>query len=66
MVGRGVATVSRIVYDVSEVLVDELWTESVSTFMPGNQDEFKANVLDMDEFWQFPCCLAALDDCHIQ
>ena len=60
-----VGTISRIVHDVSEVLVDELWTESVSTYMPDNQDEFKAKVLDMDEFWQFLCCWAALDGCHI-
>ena len=65
MVGRGVATVYNIVHEVSEVLVDELWTESVTTFMPATQDEFKANILDMDEFWQFPCYWSAIDGCHI-
>ena len=65
MVGRGVSTVSSIVHEVSEVLVDHLWSESVSSHMPSSQEEFKKKILDMEEFWQFPCCWAAIDGCHI-
>lgn len=33
--------------------------------MPQTEEEFKQTVLDMQEFWQFPCCWAAIDGCHI-
>ena len=47
------------------VAVDHLWSECVSSHMPKTQDDFKKKMLDMDEFWQFPCCWAAIDGCHI-
>ena len=65
MAGVGVSTVCSIVNEVCQVLVDHLWSECVSSHMPKTQDDFKKKVLDMDEFWQFPCCWAAIDGCHI-
>ena len=52
--GLGVFTVSSICLGVCQVLVDHLWNETVSTHM----------LLDMEEFWQFPCCWAAIDGYH--
>ena len=65
MVGRGVATVSSIVLEVWQVLVDYLRTESMSSNMPKSQEDFQGKILDMEELWQFPCCWVALDGCHI-
>ena len=65
MTGRGVSTVSSIVQEVSQVLVEHLWQESISSHMPQSPEEFEKKILDMEEFWQFPCCWAAIDGCHI-
>ena len=65
MVGRGVATVSFIVLEVCQVLVEYLWTESISSNMPKSREDFEGTILDMEELWQFPCCWVALDGCHI-
>ena len=47
------------------VLVDHLWSESVLCFMSKTHEAFKKKMLDMEQFWQFPCCWAAIDGCHI-
>lgn len=65
MSGLGVSTVSLIVREVCQVLVDHLWNETVSNHMPKTREDFKRKILDMEEFWQFPCCWAAIDGCHI-
>ena len=65
MAGVGVSTVCNIVQEVCQLLVDHLWSESVSSFMPKTQVEFKKKMLDKEEYWQFPCCWAAIDGCHI-
>ena len=41
MVGRGVATVSSIVLEVCQVLVEYLWTESISSNMPKSREDFE-------------------------
>ena len=46
-------------------MVKHLWKESVDKFMPHSEQEFKNKIIDMEEMWQFPCCWAALDGCHI-
>ena len=65
MVGRGVLTVSSIVEEVSQVLVNRLWNDCVSVHMPDSTEAFKVKILDMEELWQFPCCWAAIDGCQI-
>ena len=37
----------------------------MSSHMPKTREDFKRKILDMEEFWQFPCCWAAIDGCHI-
>ena len=56
MVGRGVSTVSSIVEEVSQVLVNHLWNDCVSIHFPDSTEAFKEKNLDMEELWQFPCC----------
>ena len=33
--------------------------------MPDSTEAFKDKILDIEEFWQFPCCWAAVDGCNI-
>ena len=65
MVGRGVATVSSILLEVCQVLVEYLWTERISSNMPKSQEDLERKILDMEELWQFPCCWVALNGCHV-
>ena len=50
MVGRGVATVSSILPEVCQVLLQYLWAESISSNMAKSRED---------------CCWVALDGCHI-
>ena len=65
MVGRIRSTVGVVVSEVAEAIVDNLWEEHVSKHYPENEQQFKEKMLDMEERWQFPCCWAAIDGCHI-
>ena len=65
MSGLGVSTVSLIVREVCQVLVDHLCNETLSCHMPKTREDFKRKILDMEELWQFPCCWGAKDGCHI-
>ena len=65
MVGRGLSTVNSIVHEVSKVLVQYLWQETILSHMPQCREELEEKIVDMEEFWQFPCTWAALDGCHI-
>ena len=47
------------------MLVNHLWNDCVSVHLPDSTEAFKEKVLDMEELWQFPCCWAAMDGCHI-
>ena len=33
--------------------------------MPQTEEEFKEEILDVEKFWQFPCCWTAIDGCPI-
>ena len=65
MVGRGLSAVNSIVLEVSKVLVEYLWQEAISSNLPKCREDFEEKIVDMEEFWQFPCTWAALDGCHI-
>ncbi|XP_065069830.1 uncharacterized protein LOC135694882 [Rhopilema esculentum] len=65
MVGLARSTVTRIVNEVTQVIVFCLWEQFVSNNMPKTEDEFQSKILDMEELWQFPCSWAAVDGCHI-
>ncbi|XP_065067513.1 uncharacterized protein LOC135693062 [Rhopilema esculentum] len=65
MVGLARSTVTRIVNEVTQVIVFCLWEQFVSNNMPKTEDEFQSKISDMEELWQFPCSWAAVDGCHI-
>ena len=47
------------------MLVNHLWNDCVSIPFPDSTEALKEKILDMEELWQFPCCWAAIDGCHI-
>ncbi|CAB3985226.1 Hypothetical predicted protein [Paramuricea clavata] len=49
MVGRGISTVSAIVQEVSEVLVEHLWHEAISSNLPKCREGFEKKIVDMEE-----------------
>ena len=65
MAGVGTSTVSTIVQDISESIVNNIWDNSVANHFPEDEAQFKEKMLDMEQHWQFPCCWAAVDGCHI-
>ena len=65
MFGVGVSTVAAITEDVCEVIINNLWNDSVVNHFPKNEQAFREKMLDMEQMWQFPCCWSAIDGCHI-
>ena len=65
MSGLGLSTVCTITKEVSQAIIDFLWNESVTKYMPQSEQQFRNKIVDMEEMWQFPCCWAAIDGCHI-
>ena len=63
--GLGLSTVATITTEVSETIVEELWGDCVKKYMPHSEEDFREKILDMEEMWQFPCCWAAIDGCHL-
>ena len=55
MVGLGVSTVSSMMQEVCQALVEQLWTDTISRHMP-REEEFRKKISDTEEFWQFRCC----------
>ena len=65
MAGVGVLTVSMIVSEVCEAIIECMWEECINKFMPKTSQEFAEKMLDTEELWQFPYSLVAVDGCHI-
>ena len=65
MVDKGRSTASTMVDEVTEAIMKNMWEEHVSAHFPGKEQQFREKMLDMEERWQFPCCWAAIDGCHI-
>lgn len=63
--GFGRSTVSVIVNEVTQAIIEVLWDEHVSKHFPRGKQQFEEKMLDMEELWQFPCSWAAIDGCHI-
>ncbi|KAL9969598.1 hypothetical protein ACROYT_G021831 [Oculina patagonica] len=59
--GQGRSTVGAIVEEFAETIIRNLWKDNISADFPGNIEQFKEKMLDMEEMWQFPCCWAAID-----
>ena len=53
MTGLGVATVCTILLKVSRAIVEYLWAEKVSKYLPTNQEMFMNKMVDMEGFGNF-------------
>jgi len=65
MTGLGVSPVCTICKEVTRAIVENMWVDSVSKHMPKSEEDFKKNILDMKEIWQFPYRWAVIAGCHI-
>ena len=65
MTGLGTSTICTIVSEVSQAIVDCLWDQEVTRYMPNSEAELCKKIQEMEEAWQFPCCWSAVDGCHI-
>ena len=65
MAGIGISTVSLIVSEVCEAIVECMWEDSVNKLMPKTTKDFEEKMLDTEELWQFPFSWASVDGCHI-
>ena len=63
--GFGRSTVSVVVNEVTQAIIETLWDAHVSKHFPRGKQQFEEKMLDMEELWQFPCSLDAIDGCHI-
>ena len=65
MTGVGESTVICIVNEVSQAIVENLWTKFVSNLFPKNQGDFSNMMGEMDSEWQFPSAFSAIDGSHL-
>ena len=65
MTGVGESTVICIVNEVSQAIVENLWTKFVSNLFPKNQGDFSNMMGEMDSEWQFPFTFSAIDGSHL-
>ena len=65
MPGLDVSTVHATVTQVCASIIENLWQECITKNMPESEDDFLRKIEDMNNRWQFPFCLAAIDGCHI-
>ena len=63
--GLGVTTVHKIIEEVCEAIIRNLWKPSVQAHFPITKQNIMEKMVDMTAFWQFPCCWGAVDGCHI-
>ena len=61
----GVSTVCTIVHEVSELIINNLWKDSVMAHFPSDVARFREKMLDTEQLWQSPCAWASIDGCHL-
>ena len=61
----GESAVICIVNQVSQAIVENLWTKFVSNLFPKNQGDFSNMMGEMDSEWQFPFAFSAIDGSHL-
>ena len=65
MAGVGVSTVSMIVSEVCDAIIECMWKDCINKFMPKLSLEFIEKMLDTEELWQFPYSWTPVDGCDI-
>ena len=65
MTGFGTSTACIIASEVVKAIVDCLWGQHVTRYIPNSEAELCKKISEMEEAWQFPCCWSAVDGCNI-
>lgn len=65
LTGLGTSTVCMIVKEVSNVIISRLWQNFVSKNFPNDLEKLKDIMVAFEEHWQYPCCIGAVDGCHL-
>ena len=65
LTGLGTSTVCEIVKEVSFSIVHHLWQKFVAKNFPDNSEKERDIMESIESKWQYPCCVGALDGCHI-
>lgn len=65
LTGLGTSTVCVIVKEVSGSIINRLWQKFVTKNFPNNLDNLKEIMALFEENWQYPCCIGAVDGCHL-
>ena len=61
MTGTGESTVIRIVDEVYQVIVENMWHESLEKHFPKSKKEFLVKMQEMESEWQFEYAFSAID-----
>ena len=64
MVGFAESTVCKIVIDVCNAILENLWTNAVDTHFSKSVDDFRNTLQEMECEWQFKYAFAAIDGSH--
>ena len=65
MVGLAESTVCQILVEVSNAIVEELWSETVDRHFPKSDEDFKEKLLDMVAEWELPYAFSGIDGSHL-
>ena len=65
MTGIGESTVIRIVDEVCQVIVENMWHESVEKHFPRSKEKILLKMQEMESEWQFEYALSAIDGSHV-
>ena len=65
MTGYAESTVSCLIKEVCQAIVEILWEESVTKLFPKREEVFRQAPIDMESEWQFKFAFAAIDCSHL-
>ena len=65
MTGYAESTISVIVKEVSNAIVELHWDDAVTKYFPKTEEDFRKALIDMESEWQFRFAFAAIDGSHL-
>ena len=65
MTGIGESTVTNIVNEVCQSIINNLWKDSVEQLFPKTEKDFNDSLHHMDCEWQFKYAFCAIDGSHL-
>ena len=65
MTGYAESTVSCLIKEVCQAIVEILWEESVTKLFPKPEEDFRQDLIDMESESQFKFAFATIDGSHL-